>query len=1265
MGEDGGASGSYYYRNVLRLDYSTAVPTASITPSVTSGSGTITPASKVDLPSGGSTNFAINASAHWHISSIATNGVVVYSNSGSLGITSTNFSWANVTGAGNTIAVTFAMDEYTLNVASAWGTPTPTAGAHVYDYGSSLSCSVTTPYVQGGTQRVCTGWTGSGNVSSGSGASTTFSLTTNSSITWLWAKTNYSLTLQTSGSGVISVGTNGWYTSGGSVSLTATPSAYWSFANWTGTGLTGSDTNPNLSVTMNQARTITANFTVPQYKLVVTSAQGSCFPATGTNTLNYGVCSCYVTESPKVVGGSTQYICTGWTGNGSVTPGSGTNTMFVLGADSSITWQWTKTNYWLSVVTSNYGTVTGATNGWYTNGASVVLTASNAPHCSFVNWTGSGLSGSDTGLTLSLTMNQARFVTANYSNDQYKLVVTSERGGCVPAAGTNTLNYGPVSCSVTNSPQVTGGGTQFVCTGWTGSGNAGNGADTNTTFTLGTNSSISWLWTKYHLLSVQTTGDGTVTGGTNGWYTNGASLVLTAVPSFNRYLVNWTGTDLDGSDSNQTLSVTLNKARSVTANFASYPGIWLVKSDATGANDGSSWSNAFTNIQYAISASVTNDQIWVAAGTYRPTTNPANRSATFSIPYGVTLLGGFAGNETNLSQRNYSTNITILSGDILGNDLDAFVNHTENVYHVATVCDGATLDGCTVYGGYADGAGNDLYGGGVFFSGGGTIRNCTIVTNYADSGGGCYMNGGGVAAACSIRGNKAGTYGGGLYLSTPGIVTNCTIDSNDGGSDGGGVYLNAGGLVTHSIISRNTVTTRGGGVRCLGGGKVKNSVIFRNFAGSNGGGACATTVGAFEHCTIASNRASTSGGGVYFLSNGGILSNSIVYYNFAPTASNCTSTGSSIYRYVCTFPTLAGGTGVITNNPQFANILLDDFHLKSAGGRWVPSLGLWTNDMTTSPCIDAGDTSAQFACEPAPNGARVNLGAFGNTPEASKTPGVTFVLTVQGGGHGSPSPSGTSTWNLNDTVNASMGGSPEPAGVLTQYVCTGWVRTGSTPGSGSGTNTSFTVTNTTSLTWLWATNYWLAATAAANGLVDATNQWLRAASNVTITATPSTYYHFGAWSGDTNNCTISSNRVTAPMTRPRQITASFVANVVTNNTPEWWLAGFGLPVNNAGALYDDGDGVPAWAEYVADTDPTNKQSFLAITNITVGGAGACIHWKGGIAATQYLETRRSLSSTSEQWVVVFTNVPPTSTFTNRVDATGSTTGRFFRVRVTR
>ena len=146
---------------------------------------------------------------------------------------------------------------------------------------------------------------------------------------------------------------------------------------------------------------------------------------------------------------------------------------------------------------------------------------------------------------------------------------------------------------------------------------------------------------------------------------------------------------------------------------------------ATGANNGTTWADAYTNLQTAINAAGAGAQIWVKAGTYKPTsyldpkvTNDP-RSRSFILKGGVSVLGGFAGMETQLDQRDVESNPTILSGDFNGNDSAAWppvvgndgnvgsgdLTRSENAYHVIGALSQTTapiLDGFTITGGNAN-----------------------------------------------------------------------------------------------------------------------------------------------------------------------------------------------------------------------------------------------------------------------------------------------------------------------------------------------------------------------------------------------------------------------------------------------------------------------------------------------------------------------------------------------------------------------------------
>ncbi|MFZ5891868.1 MAG: right-handed parallel beta-helix repeat-containing protein [Myxococcota bacterium] len=100
--------------------------------------------------------------------------------------------------------------------------------------------------------------------------------------------------------------------------------------------------------------------------------------------------------------------------------------------------------------------------------------------------------------------------------------------------------------------------------------------------------------------------------------------------------------------------------------------------------------------------------------------------------------------------------------------------------------------------------------------------------------------------------------------------------------------------------------------------------------------------------------------------------------------------GAPAFSYSCIQTGYEGAGNLSQENgcadPLFADVENGDFHLKSAGGRWDAATKAWVVDAETSPCIDAGDPNVPVGTETTPNGARVELGAYGGTREASRTP---------------------------------------------------------------------------------------------------------------------------------------------------------------------------------------------------------------------------------------------------------------------------------------
>jgi hypothetical protein len=205
-----------------------------------------------------------------------------------------------------------------------------------------------------------------------------------------------------------------------------------------------------------------------------------------------------------------------------------------------------------------------------------------------------------------------------------------------------------------------------------------------------------------------------------------------------------------------------------------------------------------------------------------------------------------------------------------------------------------------------------------------------------------------------------------------------------------------------------------------------------------------------------------------------------------------------------------------------------------------------------------------------------------------------FTVNHTGGAHGVPAPYyyGTNYALTNAVITESVPATVAE-GILTRHVARGWTGTGSLPASGTSNSVTFAITNDSQLTWNWQTEHWLTVDVMSKGSVDVDDSWQLAGSTVTLTATPSNYYHFAYWSGDVSE---TSNVLPLQMTAPRRVTANFEANVVTNGVPEWWLAENDLSINDAGALADtDGDGVANWKEYRAGTDPRDANSIFRVS----------------------------------------------------------------------
>ncbi len=236
---------------------------------------------------------------------------------------------------------------------------------------------------------------------------------------------------------------------------------------------------------------------------------------------------------------------------------------------------------------------------------------------------------------------------------------------------------------------------------------------------------------------------------------------------------------------------------------------WYVDDDASPGGDGTTWSTAYHSLSTALTAAQPGDQIWVAAGTY---------VGSFTLALEVKLYGGFAGTETELTQRDWTANPTILDGNAN--------------FHVVSSPSGATattrIDGFTITNG------NAYFGGGLYlFDSSPTIANNTITGNIASVyGGGLYVSSSSPTIANNtITGNIARLDGGGLYMghSSPTIADN-TITGNIAVDDGGGLYV---GYASFPTIANTIVAFNSSGVYRYSNGGVptlRHNCVYGNTA---------------------------------------------------------------------------------------------------------------------------------------------------------------------------------------------------------------------------------------------------------------------------------------------------------------------------------------------------------------------------------------------------------------------------------------------------
>ena len=298
--------------------------------------------------------------------------------------------------------------------------------------------------------------------------------------------------------------------------------------------------------------------------------------------------------------------------------------------------------------------------------------------------------------------------------------------------------------------------------------------------------------------------------------------------------------------------------------------IYVDADSACSSSCGGSWASAYSDLQSAFAVAGSGDEIWVAEGVYYPDEGTGQTDndthSIFTLINGVSIYGGFAGNESMVGQRDATLHPAILSGDIDKNDLNTDGNNIAetyadiqgvNAWHVTlgSFTDStAVLDGFTITAGFAPGgyasstvpwvdSGN---GGGML-----VINGSPTLSHLIFSGNVSFVNGGGLFSGLdpsfpgasnptltdiAFNGNYS-VYGGGMFnLSSNPSMANFTF-SNNTANWGGGLYNKLGDpVLVNFTFSTNQASNLGGGMFVESGSPILTNLTFSGNAASSGGG---------------------------------------------------------------------------------------------------------------------------------------------------------------------------------------------------------------------------------------------------------------------------------------------------------------------------------------------------------------------------------------------------------------------------------------------
>lgn len=474
-------------------------------------------------------------------------------------------------------------DQVHLVVNCGFDSPNPPTGTHWYNPGTTVNAQVDSIVpVIGGIRLVCTGYTGTPPIGSGSDNNVSFTITNSCTLTWL-SNIQYSLTINNPAGHDAPqppVGVH-WYFDGSVVTafITTNPTGGWVCIGFNGSGSVPTwSPQDSITFTINAPTTITWNWadlsSVCSLVVVSPSNMGNPQPYGTTYWLpgsgvNAQVTTPWYDSYPTGIRDS----CTGFTGTGSA-PSSGTasSVSFTINTHSTLNWYWQRQYRFDVNNPSGFDTpVPPAGQHWYNDGTIITASVTSPWQDTIVceGYTGTGSISSGSGSWVQFTIDTYTTITWNWRVDLVSLSVESDRGSPDPPVGTHHYMRGTeVLCRV-DSVLYSGPNERWRCVGWIGTGSVpSSGTQCTVTVTLNADTSrIIWLWQHEYKVTVNSGGYGNpVPPEGVHWFPEGWLTLTTGPNPYDTfYCVGYMGTgSIPTAYGDDSVTVWLNQGSSIT-----------------------------------------------------------------------------------------------------------------------------------------------------------------------------------------------------------------------------------------------------------------------------------------------------------------------------------------------------------------------------------------------------------------------------------------------------------------------------------------------------------------------------------------------------------------------------------------------------------------------------------------------------------------------------------------------------------------------------